>query len=85
VLERLPVTIGVPRLVLERLALAVPFHLAVTQLEYGEWLAAAGRGEEADPLFLQARDAFERLDAKPWLERTADGRIEERAVRSADS
>jgi hypothetical protein len=34
---------------------------------------------------MQARDAFERLDAKPWLERIAHGRIEERAVRIADS
>jgi class 3 adenylate cyclase/predicted ATPase len=54
--------------------LAVPFHLAVTQLEYGEWLAAEDRAEEADPLFMQARETFERLDAKPWLERIAGGR-----------
>jgi hypothetical protein len=53
--------------------LAVPFHLAVTQLEYGEWLAAEDRAE-ADPLFMQARETFERLDAKPWLERIAGGR-----------
>jgi tetratricopeptide (TPR) repeat protein len=59
--------------------LAVPFHLAVTQLEYGEWLAAEGRAEEADPLLIQARDAFERLEATPWLERIAGERIEEGA------
>ena len=39
------------------------------QLEHGEWLAAQGRAEEAEPLFAEAREIFERLEAKPWLER----------------
>jgi class 3 adenylate cyclase/tetratricopeptide (TPR) repeat protein len=48
--------------------LAVPFHLAVTRLEHAEWLAAQGRTEEAQPLLAEAREIFERLEAKPWLE-----------------
>ena len=51
--------------------IAVPFYLAVTELEHGEWLAGAGRGEEADPLLAEAREIFERLEATPWLERAA--------------
>jgi hypothetical protein len=45
------------------------FYQAVTQLEHAEWLVTQGRGEDAQPLLAQARDWFERLDAKPWLER----------------
>jgi tetratricopeptide (TPR) repeat protein len=49
--------------------LAVPFHLAVTRLEHAEWFAAQGRIEEAQPLVLEAREIFERLEATPWLDR----------------
>jgi tetratricopeptide (TPR) repeat protein len=49
--------------------LEVPFWLAVTLLEHGEWLAGEGRGEEAGPLLAEAREVFERLRARPWLER----------------
>jgi tetratricopeptide (TPR) repeat protein len=49
--------------------LAAPFWLAVCQLEQGEWLAGQGRGEEAEPLLDEAREIFERLKARPWLER----------------
>jgi tetratricopeptide (TPR) repeat protein len=59
--------------------LAIPFHLAVTQLENAEWLTAEGRAEEAEWLAAEARTAFERLGAKPWLERVARVRLEERA------
>ena len=51
--------------------LALPFYLAVTELEHAEWLAAQGRPEEAQPLLAEAREIFERLEAKPWLERVA--------------
>ena len=51
--------------------LALPFYLAVTQLEHGEWLATQGRPDEAEPLLTEARELFERLEARPWLERTA--------------
>jgi len=58
--------------------LAVPFHLAVTQLEHGEWLVAQGRAEEAQPLLAEAREIFERLQATPWLERAAKTTLTER-------
>jgi len=51
--------------------LAVPFHLAVTRLEHGEWLAVEGRAEEAEPLLVEAREVFERLEARRWLDRIA--------------
>jgi tetratricopeptide (TPR) repeat protein len=47
------------------------FDLAVTQLEHGEWLAAEGRADEAEPLLAEARETFERLGARPWVERVA--------------
>jgi predicted ATPase/class 3 adenylate cyclase len=47
----------------------VPFWLAVTLLEHGEWLAAAGRPDDAEPLLGEARELFQRLKARPWLER----------------
>ena len=46
-----------------------PFWLAVTELEHGEWLAGQGRADEAELLLAEAREIFERLEAKPWLER----------------
>jgi class 3 adenylate cyclase/tetratricopeptide (TPR) repeat protein len=49
--------------------LGFPFYLAVTLLEQGEWLVAQGRRDEAEPLLVEAREIFERLEAKPWLER----------------
>jgi hypothetical protein len=49
--------------------LELPFHLAVAQLEHGEWLMARGRPDDAQPLFAEARETFERLGAKPWLQR----------------
>ena len=52
--------------------LSLPFWLAVTLLEHGEWLAAQGRAEEAEPHLAEAREIFEGLKATPWLER-ADG------------
>jgi len=50
----------------------IVFHLAVTHLEHGEWLTAQGRAEEAQPLLTEAHETFERLQATPWLERSAD-------------
>jgi class 3 adenylate cyclase/tetratricopeptide (TPR) repeat protein len=49
--------------------LGVVFSLAVTLLEYGEWLVRQGRREEAEPLLEEARMVFERLQATPWLDR----------------
>ena len=47
------------------------FYLAVTLLEYGEWLTSQDRPDEAGPFLVEAREAFERLEATPWLERAA--------------
>jgi tetratricopeptide (TPR) repeat protein len=45
------------------------FHLAVVQLEHGEWLAQHGRQDAAQPFLSEARKTFERLQATPWLQR----------------
>jgi len=57
----------------------MPFWLAVTLTEQGEWLVAQGRAAEAEPLLAEARDTFEQLDAKPWLERVAAAESKPRA------
>ena len=49
--------------------LSMPFLQAVTLLEHGEWLAGQDRYPEAVPLLDEARETFERLRARPWLER----------------
>jgi predicted ATPase/class 3 adenylate cyclase len=49
--------------------LGMPFYLAIALLEHGEWLDADGQADEAEPLLTEARGVFERLEAKPWLER----------------
>jgi tetratricopeptide (TPR) repeat protein len=50
-------------------AVALPFYLAVVQLEHGEWLMARGRPDDARPLLAESRETFERLEAQPWLDR----------------
>ena len=45
------------------------FPMAVTELEYGEWLVARKRGDEAEQLLAEACEIFERLEATPWSER----------------
>jgi len=47
----------------------IAFWLAVTLLQHGEWLVGQGRAEEAAPILEEAGGIFERLKAKPWLER----------------
>jgi ATP/maltotriose-dependent transcriptional regulator MalT len=47
----------------------IPFWLAVTQLDHAEWLALGEGPEEGEPLLAEARETFDRLGAKPWLER----------------
>jgi tetratricopeptide (TPR) repeat protein len=49
--------------------ISFPFYLAATLLDYGAWLTAEGRPSDAEPLLDEARVIFERLDAKPWLDR----------------
>jgi tetratricopeptide (TPR) repeat protein len=46
------------------------FHLAVTQLEFGEWLAEQDRRPEARDLLEEAGAIFQQLRATPWLART---------------
>jgi hypothetical protein len=46
-----------------------PFWMAVTLLEYGEWLDGRDRGTNASPLVAEARSIFEGLRAQPWLDR----------------
>jgi hypothetical protein len=47
----------------------MPFPLAVTLLEHGEWLLSELRTDDAKPLLSEARETFERLEAKTWIER----------------
>jgi len=49
--------------------ISFPFYLAATLLDYGAWLNAEGRPSDVQPLLDEARRIFERLDAKPWLDR----------------
>ena len=49
--------------------MAVPFWMAVTMLEHGEWLVGQERAPDARPLLDEARAVFEGLGAAPWLER----------------
>jgi tetratricopeptide (TPR) repeat protein len=51
--------------------IAFAFYVAVTLLEQGEWLVNSGNGDVAGPLVDEALDIFERLEAKPWLERAS--------------
>jgi class 3 adenylate cyclase/predicted ATPase len=51
--------------------MATPFPLGVTLLEHGEFLIEQGRREDALALMSETRDIFERLQAKPWLDRLA--------------
>ena len=47
----------------------MPFELGVTLVELGEWLEGQGRHEDAAPCGIEALALFERLGARPWLER----------------
>jgi len=47
----------------------MPFWLAVTLIEHGEWLGELSRAAEAEPLLAEARRTFDDLAADPWLER----------------
>jgi len=61
--------------------LGIPFWLAVTLLEHGERLVGQGRPSQAEPLLAEAGEIFERLEARPWLERvTAAARTQQPPV-----
>jgi tetratricopeptide (TPR) repeat protein len=57
--------------------LEMAFYLAVTLLEHGEWLVAHDREDEGEPLLTEAREIFQQLGARPWLDRAAAVRPEE--------
>jgi tetratricopeptide (TPR) repeat protein len=54
---------------LEFRELGIPFWLAMTLLEHAEWLTREGRTTDAAPVLAEAREIFERLGARPWMER----------------
>jgi tetratricopeptide (TPR) repeat protein len=60
--------------------LETPFWLAVALLESAEWLADEGRTDDAKPLLDEARELFERLRARPWLERVDAVAIDRAAI-----
>ena len=49
--------------------IGMPFWLAVTQLEHAEWLRAHGKDTETARLLADSARTFERLQARPWLDR----------------
>jgi class 3 adenylate cyclase/tetratricopeptide (TPR) repeat protein len=49
----------------------MPFWLAVTLTEHGEWLVSQQRTGEAEPFLAEAREIFERLKARPWIDRVS--------------
>jgi hypothetical protein len=49
--------------------LSMPFHVAMVQLELGEWLLSQGQDGEATPLLDEAAGVFEDLGARPSLDR----------------
>ena len=49
--------------------IATQFYLAITQLEHGDGWSRQGRAAEAEPLLAEAREVFEGLKGRPWLER----------------
>lgn len=46
-----------------------PFEHALVHLDFGEWLRRHRRSAEARPLLTTALEYFDRLDARPWVER----------------
>jgi hypothetical protein len=56
--------------------LSMPFYVSVALLEHGEWLAEQGRGDDAEPLLAEACETFQRLKARPWLERASQTRAQ---------
>ncbi|MFD4603239.1 AAA family ATPase [Streptomyces sp. NPDC058464] len=47
-----------------------PFEKALAHLDFGEWLRRRRRSAEARPHLSAALECFQRLDARPWTERT---------------
>jgi class 3 adenylate cyclase len=47
----------------------MPFWLAATRLELGEWLTQQGKRSEAAAMLAESRATFVELGASPWIER----------------
>jgi tetratricopeptide (TPR) repeat protein len=62
-----------------------PLRLALVLLEHGEWLVAQGRQDEGGPLLVEAREIFERLGAKPSLERVDQVEVRARVTTAAQA
>jgi class 3 adenylate cyclase/tetratricopeptide (TPR) repeat protein len=60
--------------------LETPFWLAVALFESAEWLVEDGRADDAKPLLDEARELFERLRARPWVERVDAVAIDRAAI-----
>ena len=63
----------------------MPFWVAVTRLELGEWMVLRGRREEADGLLSDARASFVELAASPWIERVEATAVDAGATSDARS
>ncbi|MGA8016178.1 MAG: adenylate/guanylate cyclase domain-containing protein [Candidatus Dormiibacterota bacterium] len=63
--------------------LGFSFWVGVTLLEHGEWHLDRGRAGEAEPLLVEAREVFGRLQARPWLERLERLRLDGVALPTA--
>jgi tetratricopeptide (TPR) repeat protein len=50
-------------------SLELPYELAIVLIGHGQFLADAGRTDEASPLYAEARAILERLGERLWLER----------------
>jgi predicted ATPase len=55
--------------------IGTPLFLGIVLLEHSEWLAREGRGGEAESLLSEAREIFDRLEARPWLERASQAGV----------
>jgi hypothetical protein len=64
--------------------LGMLFWRAVTLLEWAEWLVGQDREGQARAMLDEAREVFERLGAKPWLERLVAVMPAETTVAAAD-
>ncbi len=62
----------------------MPFWLAVTRLELGEWMVQHGKADGGDRLLADARTAFTELGATPWIERV-DAAVHGGGATSADT
>jgi class 3 adenylate cyclase/tetratricopeptide (TPR) repeat protein len=78
-----PVEAGFIAAIAEFREIGMPFELGVTLLELAEWLHGQGRPAEASGFGLEAQAVFERLGARPWLERVQSMVVSDLGLRHA--